>query len=98
MYDVQGIFKVKYFPSVNSMYLLAHRRKFMNPECVEIRNFAMSQMAKTYAGAKVPDKVKLYWLSSQWLGEFDNLGTNEKQAQYLLQRCKKHLDQEMNQN
>lgn len=59
MYDVQGIFKVKYFPSVNSMYLLAHRRKVMNPECVEIRNFAMSQMAKTYAGAKVPDKVKL---------------------------------------
>ena len=45
-----------------------------------------------------PDKVNLYWLSSQWLGEFDNLGTNEKQAQYLLQRCKKHLDQEMNQN
>ena len=45
-----------------------------------------------------PDKVNLYWLSSQWLGAFENLGANEKQAQYLLQRCKRHLDQEMNQN
>jgi len=45
-----------------------------------------------------PDKVNLYWLSSQWVGEIDNPGTNEKQAQYLLQRCKRHLDQEMNQN
>jgi len=44
-----------------------------------------------------PDKVNLYWLSSQWIGEIENFGTDEKQAQYLLQRCKRHLNQEMNQ-
>jgi len=59
MYDVQGVFKVKYFPSVNSMYILAHRRKCMNPECVAIREHAFSQMSKVDVGATVPDKVKL---------------------------------------
>lgn len=42
----KGVIRVPYFPSVNSMYILARNRKILSPEAHEIRNDAWNQLAK----------------------------------------------------
>lgn len=41
------------------MYILAHRRKCMAPECVAIRDHAFSQMSTVYTGQEVPTDAKI---------------------------------------
>ena len=55
----KGVFKIKYFPSVNSMYIYSHRQKCLDPECTEMRSYAFSQLAKTSFTYSVPEKVPL---------------------------------------
>lgn len=52
-----GAFRVKYFPSVNSMYLMSRykRGKVLDPDCVNIRIHAHNQMAGFSSRDSVPD-------------------------------------------
>jgi len=64
-----GVFKIKYFPSVNSMYILAHRRKILSPDAVEMRNEAFNQLSLCHSRDVVPDDCLLslelgYYLTS----------------------------------